>query len=282
MDNQEIERIEINLLLNAILQRYGYDFTNYAQASIERRIRGFLSRSGYTHITDLLPVLMHDEIFFEQFVREFSITVSEMFRDPQVYQFIRQTIIPFLKTYPYIRIWHTGCAAGQEVYSMAILLKEEGLYDRSTIFATDFNDAALEQAKEGIYDLSSVKDYTTNYQLAGGTGSFSEYYHARYDAIKIDPSLKKNITFANHNLVTDGAFGQMHFIMCRNVLIYFNDKLKNRALNLFKESLIYGGFLCLGSKENLLFTSVEKDFNSIDNNSKIYQLRSVSSMDLIN
>ncbi|MBN1314043.1 MAG: protein-glutamate O-methyltransferase CheR [Anaerolineales bacterium] len=272
----EIENIEIDLLLEAIYQRYGYDFKNYARASIERRARGFLAHSGYSKISELIPRLLHEEYFFEQLVKEFSITVSDMFRDPPVYRAIREKVVPFLKTYPYIKIWHSGCATGQEVYSLAIVLKEEGIYDRATLFATDFNDTALDQAREGIYGLDAVKQFTINYQQAGGTGSFSEYYHAQYDSMIINPALKKNITFANHNLVTDSVFGEMHFILCRNVLIYFNKELKNRVLDLFKESLIYGGFLCLGSKESLMFTSVNNDFITIDESCKIYQLHSSS------
>jgi chemotaxis protein methyltransferase CheR len=271
MKRHEIENIEITLLLEAIFQRYGYDFRSYARASIERRVRHFLPKAGCATISAMIPKLLYNESFFEPLVREFSITVSEMFRDPSVYRSIREKVIPLLKTYPFVRIWHAGCASGEEAYSLAILLKEEGLYDRATIFATDFNDGALDQAKEGIYALDTVQQSTANYQKAGGSRSFSEYYHARYEAMAINPALKKNITFANHNLVTDGVFSEMHFILCRNVLIYFNKELQNRVLNLFRDSLAYGGFLCLGSKESLLFSDVARDFKPVDESARIFQ-----------
>ncbi len=194
-----------------------------------------------------------------------------MFRDPFVYRSIREKVVPFLKTYPFVKIWYAGCATGEEAYSLAILLQEEGLYERTTIFATDFNDEALEKAKEGIYALDNVQQFTKNYQHAGGTGSFSNYYHAEYESMAINRSLKKKITFANHNLVTDEVFGEMHMIFCRNVLIYFDKKLQNRVLNLFTESLVNGGFLCLGAKENLQFTDVNSYYKPIDKKGKIYQ-----------
>lgn len=267
----QIEEIEVNLLLEAIFQRYGYDFRNYSRASIERRARNFLSRTKFDYISELIPNLMYDEILFESLVREFSITVTEMFRDPFVYRTLRERVFPFLKTYPFIRIWHAGCATGEEVYSIAILLKEEGLFARATAFATDFNDWALDQSKEGVYPIDSVKKFTLNYQQAGGKQSFSEYYHANYDAIVMNPSLKKNITFANHNLVNDGVFSEVHLIFCRNVLIYFNKDLQNRALKLFRNSLVRGGFLCLGTKETIQFSEVVNDFKVFDEKAKVFQ-----------
>ena len=174
-----------------------------------------------------------------------------------------------------MKIWHAGCATGEEVYSLAILLQEEGLYERATIFATDFNDALLEKAKEGIYSLADIRQYTSNYQKAEGAHSFSDYYHAQYESAIMDPALKKNITFTNHNLVTDGVFGEMHLIFCRNVLIYFDRFLQNRVLKLFDESLGHGSFLCLGSKESLHFSDVAGHFKEIDGRVKIYQKRIV-------
>ncbi|MBU0493835.1 MAG: protein-glutamate O-methyltransferase CheR [Chloroflexi bacterium] len=271
MNRTDIENIEINLLLEAIFQRYGYDFRRYARASIERRVRQLLPKCGCATISELIPKLLYDESFFAPLVHEFSITVSEMFRDPTVYRRLRETVVPLLKTYPFVKIWHAGCASGEEVYSLAILLQEEGLYDRATIFATDFNDAALDQAREGIYALETVQQFTANYQQAGGIRSFSEYYHAHYEAIALDEALKRNITFANHNLVTDGVFGEMHLILCRNVLIYFNKELQNRVLQLFRDSLVRGGFLCLGSKESLLFSAIQTDLKPIDEQARIYQ-----------
>jgi chemotaxis protein methyltransferase CheR len=271
MDQHHIERIEIDLLLEAIYLRYGYDFRNYARASINRRVRGFLGKSGCTGITDMIPRLIRDENFFQRLVHEFSITVSEMFRDPLGYKSLRENVVPVLKTFPFVRVWHAGCATGEEAYSLAILLQEEDLYDRATIYATDFNDAALERARDGIYALEDVKKYTRNYQLAGGRTSFSEYYHARYDSIILKKPLKKNITFANHNLVTDGVFSETHVIFCRNVLIYFNQDLQNSVLRLFDESLVRGGFLCLGDKESLLLIDIKDHFKVVDEQRKIYQ-----------
>jgi len=271
----KIEEIEIGLLLEAIFQRYGYDFRHYSRASIERRVRQFQGKSGCSTISEMIPKLLHDASFFEVFVREFSITVTDMFRDPFVYRSLRKNVVPILKTYPFVKIWHAGCATGEEAYSLAIVLKEEGVYDRATLFATDFNDAALDEAKKGIYALDNAKKFTTNYQAAGGTSSFSEYYHARYQAMAINTSLRENITFANHNLVTDSVFGEMHFIMCRNVLIYFEKALQDRVLNLFSDSLVHGGMLCLGTKESLRFSNVKNRFQTIDEDARIYRKKAL-------
>jgi chemotaxis protein methyltransferase CheR len=273
MRDTELEGLEIDLLLEAIFKRYGYDFKSYARASIERRIRLFQRRHEYRTISELIPKVLHEEPFFEKLVRNFSVTVTEMFRDPHVYGEIREKVVPFLKTFPFIKVWHAGAATGEEVYSLAIVLKEEGFYGKATIFATDFNDASLEEAKKGIYGLDNVRQYTSNYQQARGTASFSDYYHAQYDAIAIDQSLKKNITFANHNLVTDGVFSETQLILCRNVLIYFNKELQNRVLNLFCDSLARGGFLCLGTRESLRFSDVQDRFEVVDEKCKIYQKR---------
>ncbi len=268
---EDIEKIEIDLFLKALHARYGYDFTQYTQASIRRRIRHLLEKTKHARVSDMIPKLLHDEAFFQSIIYDFSITVTEMFRDPTFYRSIRENVIPYLKTFPFIKVWHAGCATGEEVYSLAILLKEEGLYDRATIFATDFNENALKKAKEGIYPLKELRQYTSNYQTAGGKSSFSEYYHAQYELAILDQSLKKNITFANHNLVTDGVFSEMHLVLCRNVLIYFDRDLQNRVLKLFLESLAYGGFLCLGSKETIQFSEVQNAFKIIDSWEKIYQ-----------
>lgn len=271
MNSQEIEKIEITLFLDAIFNRYGYDFRRYAKASLKRRIRNLVDGKNIKSISEMIPRLLYDEAYFEKLVFNFSITTTEMFRDPEFYLFIRKKIIEILKTYPFIKIWHAGCSTGEEVYSFAILLKEEGLYDRATIFATDFNDAALEIAKEGIYSLKDVKTFTTNYQKSGGRSSFSDYYYAQYESIIMDASLKKRITFANHNLVTDNVFGEMHLIVCRNVLIYFDKELQNKVLTLLKNSLINNGFLCLGAKEGIEYTKVADYFKLVDENERIYQ-----------
>lgn len=273
MNKSKIEQIEIDLLLEAVHRRYGHDFRHYARASVERRVRQFLPKTSCKTVAEMIPRLIRDTTFFEYFLEQFSITVTEMFRDPFVYQSILKNVFPLLRTYPFIKIWHAGCASGEEAYSLAILLKEQGLYDRATIFATDFNDKTLQKAKEGIFALENMKQFTQNYQQAGGTRSFSEYYHADYGAIAIDQSLKRNITFANHNLVTDGVFTDAHLILCRNVLIYFDSDLQNRVFTLFRDSLLRGGFLCLGTKETPQFSEIQNDLKVIDGESKIYQRR---------
>jgi chemotaxis protein methyltransferase CheR len=271
MNSAKIEMIEIDLLLEAVYRCYGYDFRSYARASIERRIRQFLSGAGCSSVSEMIPKVLHDNEFFSRLARNFSISVTEMFRDPFVYLAVRKKIVPLLKTWPHIKIWHAGCATGEEVYSLAIVLKEEGIYNRATIYATDFNDENLKQAREGVYQVSKMKEATRNYQQTGGKASFSEYYHARYDAAAIDGSLKERITFANHNLAMDEVFGEMHFVFCRNVLIYFNRELQNRALRLFTESLVHNGFLCLGTKEDIHFTDMNYRYEVMDSKARIYK-----------
>jgi chemotaxis protein methyltransferase CheR len=271
MDDPELEQIEIPLLLEAIFLRYGYDFRSYARASIERRIRQFLSGSGVGSVSEMIPKVLHDQEFFFRLVQYFSIPVTEMFRDPFVYVAIREKVIPLLKTWPYFKIWFAGCATGEEVYSLAIILKEESVYERATIYATDFNDSALGQAREGLYSIEKLQEATRNYQHAGGKTSFSKYYHARYDAAVIDNSLKARVTFANHNLATDHIFGDMNLIFCRNVLIYFNRELQTRALRLFTESLVHGGFFCIGTKEDLQFSDVAEEYEVVDDKARIYR-----------
>lgn len=274
---KNIENIEINLLLEAIFQRYGYDFRNYARASIKRRILSFLAmHPGLVELEDekfsrLIPLILYDEDLFLELLQAFSITVTEMFRDPELFKVLREGVIPYLKTFPHVRIWHAGCSTGEEVYSMAVILQEEGLYERTTIYATDFNDGALDIARKGIYKLESGKEFSKNYQKSGGRKSLSSYYHANYDAMIFDKELRKNVTFSNHNLVLDGSFGEMHLIICRNVLIYFDKTLQNRILKLFYESLCGHGFLVLGSKETISFSEMEKSFSVVDKKWKIYQ-----------
>ena len=274
---KNIGNIEISLLLEAIFQRYGYDFRNYARASIKRRLLSFLAtypqlvETEDEKISRLIPQILYDEDLFQKLLQYFSITVTEMFRDPESFKALRERVIPYLKTFPHVRIWHAGCSTGEEVYSIAIILKEEGLYDKATIYATDFNDEALDNARKGIYKLENGKEFSKNYQKSGGKKSLASYYHANYDAMIFDKSLRKNVTFSNHNLVLDGSFGEMHLILCRNVLIYFDKTLQSRIFNLFDESLCDNGFLGLGSKETLNFSNAEKDFSVFDKKWKIYQ-----------
>jgi len=251
VDLADLEHLETNLFLEALFLRHGYDFRNYSQASIRRRVRKLMDTCGAASVGDMIPRILRDEAFLPLVVETLSVNVSEMFRDPEFFAVLRREVIPYLKTFPFIKIWHAGCGSGEEVYSLAILLREEGFYDRTTIFATDLNPVVLEQAKSGIYPLDAVKGYTANYQQAHGKTAFSDYYLARYDSAIMDSSLRENVTFAPHNLATDGVFGEMHLILCRNVLIYFDRALQNRVLRLFDESLVHGGILALGSKESL-------------------------------
>ncbi len=271
MNNTEIEQIEIELLLEAIYRRYGYEFQQYSRASMRRRILHYLAKTEYERVSDLIPDILHNPKTFETLFFDISVTVTEMFRDPWFFLALREKVFPFLKTFPYINIWQAGCATGEEVYSLAILLKEEGLYDRTRIYATDFNDDALKTAKARIYPMDRIKEYSTNYRRAGGKDSLADYYRAKYQSIIFDKSLQKNITFANHNLATDGVFAEMHLILCRNVLIYFNKALQDRTLTTFRNSLQYNGFLCLGSKETIQFSKVEKSFVEFAPQEKIYQ-----------
>ena len=273
MQAEEIEKIEIDLFLEALYQRYSYDFRHYAKASVRRRVRHILARSGRKRVSELIDLLLHDENFAQTAIYDFSITVTEMFRDPDFYRSVRQNIVPYLKTYPFFKIWIAGCATGEEVYSLAILLQEEELYERAKIYATDFNESALKKAQEGIYPLKEVQQYTVNYQKSGGLHSFSDYYYAQYDSAIMRQSLKTNITFAHHNLATDGVFSEVQIVFCRNVLIYFDRSLQNWVLSTLTDSLSRGGFLCLGAKENLEFSSVFDQFKVVDKTVKIYQKR---------
>lgn len=271
MPDQEFEDIQIQLLIQAIFLRYGYDFRKYSQTSLKRRILNFAARSGFETISAMIPALIHDAAFGARLMHALSITVSEMFRDPPFFKALRTDVIPYLKTYPFIRIWHAGCSTGEEVYSLAIVLKEAGIYNRATIFATDFNDMVLKKAGEGIYPLESIRKFTESYLASAGKGAFSQYYRAGYDAAIMDKALKRNITFANHNLVSDGVFSETHLILCRNVLIYFDKELQCRALKLFSESLVHGGLLALGSRETIQFTPLSDTFKTLSKEWKIYQ-----------
>lgn len=271
MEPTELEKLEVNLLLEAIFQRYGHDFRQYARASIHRRINNVKTHACVETVSELIPRVLHDPLFFEQVLGEMSITVTTMFRNPGLFLCLRHKVLPYLKSYPSLKIWHAGCATGQEAYSLSILLKEENLTKRTVIYATDFNEMALDTAKKGIYDLKDVKDYTRNYQAAGGTRSFSEYYHAEYGAMKLRQYLKDPITFANHNLAIDGVFSETQLILCRNVLIYFDKKLQDRVLHLFYESLAENGFLCLGRRESIIGSTLRDKFAVLDEKHRIFQ-----------
>lgn len=251
MTADELSALEIRLLMEGVYHVYGYDFREYSEASLRRRLMLWLSGSGFETLSHAQSHILRDRTLFDTLLRGITVNVSEMFRDPVFFKALREQVVPYLKTYPFIKIWHAGCATGEEAYSMAILLQEEGFRDRFRIYATDINEEVIRKAQEGIYPLNELQHFTRNYQHSGGTGSFSDYYTARYDHAILNASLKKNIVFAAHNLAVDGDFGEMNLILCRNVLIYFKQTLKDRVLGLFDQSLIPGGFLCLGTKENL-------------------------------
>jgi len=267
----ENENIEIELFLQAIHMKFGYDFRNYGKAHIKRRVRHRLSVSDFNNVSELINKILYDPVFYQEILQDLSITVTEMFRDPDFYQAVRKEVVALLKTYPFIKIWHAGCATGEEVYSMAILLKEEGLLKRAQIYATDFNQIALQKARNGIYPIGRIKEYTQNYQKSGGKASFSDYYNARYESVILNDSLKDNVVFADHNLVTDGVFGEMNMVICRNVMIYFDKDLQNKVIKLFYDSLVPGGFLCLGSKESLRFATIANKFDVTTEKQKIYR-----------
>ena len=270
-NTNENEKIEFDLILEAIYQKYGYDFRNYAKASLRRRLRYRLSQSNLKTISEMQHKLLNDKEFFDTLLLDLTINVTEMFRDPSFFKALREIVIYELKKQPFIKVWHAGCSSGEEIYSTAILLKENGMYESSLIYATDTNEMVLDKAKSGIFPIEKMKDFTVNYRKAGGIASFADYYTARYDNAIMDNSLKKNIVFSNHNLVTDSVFGEMDLIMCRNVLIYFNRELQDRVFRLFMDSLRPGGFLCLGSKETVRFSSLSGNFENVIEKERVYR-----------
>lgn len=258
-------------LLESIHERYGYDFVDYNESSLKRRIERFMEQQNIGTIRDLERTVLADEHLFEAFVQEMSVTVTEMFRDPNFYKKIREVVVPRLTTYPFIKIWIAGCATGQEIYSLAILLKEEGIAERTLIYATDINQKSMAIAREGVYGLDHMQLYTSNYQKAGGKRAFSEYYQAKYGRVIFDQSLKNNVVFSVHNLVTDQSFNEFQMIICRNVLMYFNQTLQDRVLDLFYKSLCPFGFLGLGDKESLVFYKQKDRFEEIARKEKLYR-----------
>lgn len=267
----ELEEIEMSLLLEGIFRYYGFDFRQYAFASLRRRIWNAIRDEKLISISAFQDKVLHDPACMERLLIALSVSVTAMFRDPTFYISFRNKVVPMLRTYPFIRIWHAGCATGEEVYSMAILLEEEGLYDRCRIYATDINETALRTAKDGIYPLELMQVYTGNYLKAGGKRSFSEYYLADANNAIFRHALKKNVVFSPHNLVTDGSFNEFNVILCRNVMIYFNTTLQEQVHKLLYESLIRWGFLCLGRKETLKYTPFEQHYEPIDRDERIYR-----------
>jgi len=269
--NTDLFNIELQLLLEAIFLRYGYDFRNYSKAHIKRRVLHRLGTSQLQTVTDLQNKVLRDRDFFIEFLNDLSINVTELFRDPEFYKSLRENIIPKLRTYAWFKIWHAGCATGEEVYSLAILLQEEGLLERCQIYATDFNQKVLEIAREGVYHKDEIEQYERNYQLSGGKRKLSDYYQSMYGSVMFNKDLSSRIVFADHNLVTDSVFADVNLILCRNVLIYFEKSLQENVVGLFYESLVPSGILCLGTKESLKFTRHEKLFEPIDEKQRIFK-----------
>lgn len=270
-ENADIQDIEIKLLLQAVHLKYGYDFSNYTKTHLKRRILNRLILSDLNTITEMQNKVLWDKEFYSVFLQDLSINVTEMYRDPEFYLKFRTIIIPELSTYAHIKIWHAGCSTGEEVYSLAIMLKEENILHKTQIYATDFNKRVLEHAKQGIYNKKDMELYSRNYIESGGKSMLSDYYTAKYGSVLFDKSLSKNIVFADHNLVTDGVFAEVHLVFCRNVLIYFDKTLQNRAIGLFTNSLTKRGILCLGTKESLRFSDYENNFEILDKKNRIYK-----------
>jgi chemotaxis protein methyltransferase CheR len=267
----DLERIEIELLLEGIFRHYGFDFRAYAYASIRRRLWKRIEEEGLASVSALQERVLHEPEMMEKLLLDLSINVTAMFRDPSFYVAFREHVVPMLRTYPFIRIWHAGCSTGEEVYSMAMLLREEGLYDRSRIYATDINEVVLKRAKAGIFPLERMQEYTDNYMRAGGKRSFSEYYTAKYGGALFDQSLTKNVVFSQHNLVTDRSFSEFNVILCRNVLIYFDKTLQSKVHSLFYESLAMFGVLVLGSKETPRFMAHEECYEQVAPPEKMFR-----------
>ncbi|MGE0525903.1 MAG: protein-glutamate O-methyltransferase CheR [Bdellovibrionales bacterium] len=271
MDEEECDSLIVQDLLEELNTSLGYDFREYTRPSILRRIRSVYAKLGCSSIEELLSLVRSDRSHMRTLISGLTVNVTEMFRDPTVYAAIRREVIPVLRTYPSIRIWHAGCATGEEVYSMAILLHEEGLYEKCFLYGTDISHDAIEKAKQGIYSAEQIQAYTSNYQRAGGLESFSAYYTAKYDSVRINESLRKNILFAQHSLVADELFSEVHMIFCRNVLIYFSRKLQDRALGLFHRGLVHRGYLCLGTKETTEFSQYERAFEAVLKSERIFR-----------
>lgn len=266
-----LEKIEIELLLEAIFRYYGYDFRNYAYSSIKRRIWYRVQAEKLNSISELQEKVLHNSFYMKRLLSSLSINVTSMFRDPEFFQSFRTNVIPILREVPFIRIWHAGCSTGEEVYSMAILLHEEGLYEKARIYATDMGEGVIQKAKKGGFPIERLEEYTDNYRKAGGIKDFSAYYSIDHDDVVMHSFLKKNIVFAQHNLVTDRSFNEFNAILCRNVMIYFDKHLQNHVHQLFVESLLKFGVLALGNKETMKFTEVDQFYESLDSSQKIYR-----------
>ena len=268
---EPVEDIEIHLLLEALFRRYHYDFRHYARASIKRRLRQAIEQLGFASVSAMQDAMLHDRKVAMRLLDYLTVQVSEMFRDPGYFRAIRDKVVPHLRTYPSLKIWIAGCSHGEELYSFAILLHEEGLLDRTLLYATDINPAALEAAQSGIYPLDRIAAFTQNHQRSGGKSSLSDYYTTAYGRAAFDKSLRSRVVFSDHSLVTDAVFAECQFVSCRNVMIYFDRPLQDRAVGLFKDSLSRRGFLGLGSKETLRFSAHAQAFSEFMREEKIYR-----------
>jgi chemotaxis protein methyltransferase CheR len=272
---QKVEDLELRLLLEAVFERYHYDFRGYSMASLKRRVARAIERFRCRTISQLQDRVLHDPDIFPELVTFLTVQVSELFRDPSYFRALREKIVPHLRTYPSIKVWVAGCAGGEELYSLAILFREEGLEQRTIFYGTDINPVALRKAEAGIYELDRVSAFTTNHRLSGGKTSLSNYYTAAYNGVVFDKTLRQRAVFSDHSLVTDQVFAEVQLVSCRNVLIYFDRELQNRAVGLFSDSLTRGGFLGLGSKENLSLSEHSATFADFVPEHRLYQKRAV-------
>lgn len=271
MAGDEVEDIEIQLFLEALHRRYHYDFRHYARASIKRRLMQGRVQLGYASLSAMQEAVLHDESVLPRLLNYLTVQVSDMFRDPSYFRALRERVLPHLATYPSLKVWVAGCSRGEELYSLAILFREEGLYDRTLFYATDINPDALDAAEKAIYPLDQIKGYTANHQKSGARTSLSDYYRAAHGGAIFDKSLRERVVFSDHSLVTDSSFGEMQLVSCRNVLIYFDRDLQDRVVGLFRDSLARKGFLGLGSKESLRFTRHAAAFSPFVPEEKIYR-----------
>lgn len=271
MIDPDVLKIETDLVVTALHQRYGLDFRQYSRASLERRLQGLVEKLALDHVTDLIPRLLHEPGFVDRMVNGIAVNVTEPFRDPECFAAIREHVFPVLRTYPYFKIWHAGCASGEEVYSMAIMLREAGLLDRAQIYATDINTDALARARDGIYTSEAIARGEKNYLAAGGTGQLADYVLQQYGSARFANSLRDNMVFSQHNVVSDEVFGEMVLVLCRNVLIYFERDLQNRVVNLFHRSLAHRGFVALGAKESMTHLASGSDFECLDRHARLYR-----------
>lgn len=265
--------IELRLLIDAIYLKYHYDFRSYSVASMMRRMTTAMTRFHCRTLSQLQDRVLHEPTMFPALLDFLTVQVSEMFRDPGHFKALRERVVPMLRTYPSLKIWVAGCSTGEEVYSLAILLREEGLLSRTLIYATDINTHALQRAEAGVYEIDRIAGFTENHRLSGARSSLSDYYTAAYGRAVFDKTLRDHIVFSDHSLATDSVFAEVHLVSCRNVLIYFNRDLQDRALGLFHESLCRKGFLGLGAKESLRFSSYSEAFDEVDRAQRVFQKR---------